>query len=103
MACYYCPQYINQNNILWWEKEEVRFVFGPFIIFGLVFGQFLLGILASAIVGYLVTKARKGKPEGYIKHVQYFKLPYSPHRKGVMSYVLRNKTFPDSSVRHITG
>ncbi|MCX8514977.1 MAG: hypothetical protein ORN24_05355 [Burkholderiales bacterium] len=103
MKCYYAPQYINKNNVLWWEKEEVRFVFAPFLLIGIFMGFFFTGFFGSLLVGALFIKIRKNKPEGYIKHIQYFNIPTNPKRDGYMSLVFRDKTFPDSAIRHITG
>jgi hypothetical protein len=103
MKCYYAPQYINKNNWLWWEKEEVRFVVAPVILIGIFMGYFFVGCTGSLLISYIFIKLRKNKPEGYIKHLQYFNVPTKPKREGFMALILRDKTFPASNVRHITG
>jgi type IV conjugative transfer system protein TraL len=101
--CYYAPQYINKNNVLWWEKDEIKFVFAPLIIVGIFMGYFFSGLIGTLLIGVICIKIRKNKPEGYIKHMQYFHVQKDPRNKGLMSMLFRDKTFPNSAIRHITG
>lgn len=101
--CYYAPQYINQNNVLWWDKEEIRFVAAPLLLFGLFFTYPTIGIILSMVVTFIMARLRRGKPDGYVKHLQYFALPYNPHPTGILAKIFRSKSFPNSAIRHVTG
>ena len=103
MKCYYAPQYINKNNILWWEKEEVKFVFSPLIIFGIFLDSFMIGLVLSIGIGIMFIKLRRNKPEGYLKHMMYFNTSRKKNISKMMALFLREKAFPDSNIRHITG
>lgn len=103
MKNYYVPQYINKNNWLWWEKEEVKYVALPFIVFALVLNYFILGAFFSIFASYLAIKLRRGKPEGYLVHLQYAKVPVNPDRKGFLSLILKERSFPNSKYKHIIG
>ncbi|MBY0380123.1 MAG: type IV conjugative transfer system protein TraL [Burkholderiales bacterium] len=103
MKCYYAPQYINKNNILWWESDEVKFVISPLIIFGFFMNAFMFGLILSVVIGIMFIKLRRNKPEGYLKHMMYFN---TPRKKNISKFKLlfsREKAFPDSNIRHITG
>jgi hypothetical protein len=100
---HYVPQYINKNNWLWWEKEELKYVFLPFLVFALFFNYFMLGMLLSLLASYITIRLRRGKPEGYLVHLQYATIAKDPYKTGVWALIFKEKSFPDSSQRHIVG
>lgn len=101
MKNHYVPQYINKNNWLWWEKEEVKYVALPFVFFALVLDHFILGVICSLLASYIAIKLRRGKPEGYLVHLQYAMVPVQ--RKGILKILIKQKSFPNSKYKHIIG
>jgi type IV conjugative transfer system protein TraL len=63
------PQYLHQPiRILWFDLDEVvliNFLFMLAIIFGNVFWLLLV------IIPYIVSRMKKNKPRGFLKHYLY--------------------------------
>jgi hypothetical protein len=100
---HYVPQYINRNNILWWEKEEIKYVAIPFLVLALFFDYFFWGVFSSLLASYIAVRLRRRKPEGYLVHLQYAAIARDPKGKGIMQILFSGKSFPDSSKKHIIG
>ena len=65
------PKYLSsQIHVLWWELDEVATIlmcFGMAMIFG-----GLIWWLSLFIVPYIYSRAKKGAPKGFFKHLIYF-------------------------------
>ncbi len=103
MKNHYVPQYINKNNYLWWEKEEIKYVAIPFILLAIVFDYFFWGVFSSLLATYITIRLRRGKPEGYLVHLQYASIPQDPKGKGLRTLIFKERSFPNSSFKHIIG
>jgi hypothetical protein len=88
---------------MWWEKEEVKYVAIPFFFLAIFLDYFMLGVLSSVVATFIAFRIRRGKPEGYLVHLQYAMVPKDPKGKGIMPLLFREQSFPNSIYKHIIG
>jgi len=80
-------------RLLWWDADLAILV-STFVVFGMVIGSPLIGVICGGSMGAIYGKAKSGKHKAFAMHLMYWYLPGA---------VLSMKRTPSSDFQEYIG
>lgn len=91
---YQVPRTLDDpGRILWWDVDQALLVC-MFLVFGMVAGYLLIGMITGLSIGWVYGKSKSGRHKGYAIHLMYWFMP---------SGVLGLRRTPPSHHRELIG